>query len=137
MGSSQTTSSGTIVGAAVGGGAALGGAAYTGNSATVTELAALAAPLHARGGSDEAIAFGGCGTAIATILAMVAFGVSSVQVFLFSALAALIVGMLIAGMIDHGTHERWNSTELPQLKASWQRSVMCMRCGEITDPKAL
>ncbi len=29
---------------------------------------------------------------------------------------------------------RWNERELPQLMEQWQRSTVCMRCGEVADP---
>jgi hypothetical protein len=48
--------------------------------------------------------------------------------------AAVLIGLIFAAVMVNGEQQaakKWNETQWPSLKEKWDRSVMCMRCGEV------
>lgn len=80
--------------------------------------------------------FGCLGVVLATIM-LGAIGDTAGLVG-FLALAALwVAGFKNGGPFIHEENARWNAHEYPRLMAAWKRSVLCMRCGAVTDPESL
>jgi hypothetical protein len=71
-------------------------------------------------------ALGGC--IFMFIAPILGFAASSISVFLIVFFLAFFVWFLIHSQ-EKRDAETWNATEWPPLKATWDNSVMCMRCG--------
>jgi hypothetical protein len=119
----------------VGGDLAFGGASTTTTGTESTQLAARLAPPEKRQEISGAAAGLGCVAVI--VVAVIAMTVGA-GVF-FGVLIAGVFAWLIAsaaGVFNDKDSVAWNQTEYPRLLEAWQRSVICTRCGAITDPGA-
>jgi hypothetical protein len=109
----------------------------------VTALAQRAAAPAKLANKDGQAMGVGCGTGCASYLVLMAlFGGSSaasddnIGLFLLIGFVLMVVAFFIVKNNGDEEAEDYNSRVWPKLQAKWQRSVMCMRCGEITDPEA-
>jgi hypothetical protein len=72
----------------------------------------------------------GVGCSILFGLALMAFfGIAAPPSLLL--LAPFFIGTMVKLKKNDSAARAWNATEYPALKAKWERSAMCMRCGEV------
>lgn len=107
-------------------GVAVGGAQTTGTQQT--SLSSNVAPPAQRQATGRQATAWGCGTVVGGII--VASAVGSFGIFWAGAVVGLVVWVL-AAQAEQQDAKKWNATEWPSLKARWDRSLMCMRCGKI------
>jgi hypothetical protein len=119
---------GTTTGIA-GGGLAAGRVSAVTRGTRQSELARRLAPPARRDEAHRAMG-GGC---MVTLVVAGALSLSSLP----AAGAVLVLGaVLLLGtrLFENPENTRWNAVEHPRLLAAWARSVVCMRCGAVTDP---
>jgi DNA-directed RNA polymerase subunit RPC12/RpoP len=122
---SQTLMSGVGIG---GGEIGIGmGTAVTSGTQQTSLSTSVAPPAQRKPRSGPPAAWG-CGTIIVgTIIAVAAESAGVFEV-------ALLIGLIIWAVMTNSEQQaakRWNQAELPHLKEKWDRSVMCLRCGNV------
>jgi ribosomal protein L40E len=115
------------------------GASTSGTQKTV--LAERATPPKKMEDKTPAAVGSGCATGcVAYVIAASALGATAAggEDHVGAALLIACVAMLAVAvpMAIRGRRlvEKYNSEQWPFLHAQWQRSVLCMRCGAVTDP---
>lgn len=127
---SRTTSSG------------LGAGGFTvGEATTVTAglhqglLAARLAPPVRRNETDAGMAVAGLFLVGVAALLGLFFGGGVLGVFVGGLVGLVLYGLLsLGGAFRDRAAVRWNAREYPAARAAWERAVVCLRCGGITDP---
>jgi hypothetical protein len=71
----------------------------------------------------------GCGTMLLALLLVAATDVGT-SGFWGAVVLGVMVGMVVWA-IREAAASKWNETEWRKLKGKWDRSLMCMRCGEV------
>lgn len=128
---SETTATGIGAGT---GGLAVGGVSATTHGIQQSELARRLEPPQKR---DEGSVLG---TGIGALTVLIVLGiVVTDSISLSGTIAAIVIGVLVFVALSTGpfqNHEnvRWNAKVYPRELEAWSRSVVCMRCGAVTDP---
>ena len=122
--SSLTSESGSIGIADVGGHLALGGAQTSSKGTQQSLLARQVAPPPKRDATG-----GGCLAVCAVIVGTV--GIASFSSSPFEGIAWLLFAVLLGVGAERrvSSVDRYNAEEWTKLKAAWDRSFLCMRCG--------
>ena len=118
---------GSAIGMTGGGNIGVGFGSATSSGIQQTALSESVAPPAQRKPTVKAA---GIGCSVAVFALIIGAATGSFTAFAIILISSLVV-LAVLSSAEKRDIEQWNSTEWPILKAKWDRSLLCMRCGKV------